>query len=51
GSQFEAQVLAKGGGASSTKRLSATDTTYASGLFGLDSYHTAGCFDDVRISS
>ena len=50
GNQLRAHVLAKGSGASSTKWLTATDTTYASGLFGFDTYHTAGCFDNVRIS-
>ena len=50
GSQFEAQVLARGSGASSSKRLSVTDSTYARGFFGLDTYHTTGCFDNVRVA-
>ncbi|MEK6978359.1 MAG: hypothetical protein AABX40_08215 [Candidatus Hydrothermarchaeota archaeon] len=51
GSQIEAKVLARGGGASSSNQLSVTDTTYTSGLFGLATYHVQGCFDNVVITS
>ncbi|MEK6978357.1 MAG: hypothetical protein AABX40_08205 [Candidatus Hydrothermarchaeota archaeon] len=51
GSKFTIKILKNGKGAYSSRQLSVTDSTYASGFFGLATYHTEGRFDNVVITS
>lgn len=51
GDQLWARVWQKGGGASSSKQVSATDSTYTSGFFGLDNYLAHVCYDNIVITS
>lgn len=51
GDQLWARVWQKGGGASSSKQVSATDSTYTSGFFGLDNYKVSVCYDNIVVTS
>lgn len=51
GDQLWARVWQKGGGASSSKQVSATDSTHTSGFFGLDNYLAYVCYDNIVLTS